>query len=260
LASGAKGCGFESLQAREEDSQHRKPEISVLTAKKKISVREAVPKSASANFFYDAQDWLKQNAKIVGGVVIGLVAIIVVWYFYSTGKAADDVEANRMLRQVMPLYGQQQYKIAITGDPNQKIPGLETIVEKYSSTPTGQAAVIYLANAYLYTDELDKAYETFDDASPDSDILRAAALAGKAAVYEAKKNFKEAAPLFEKAANTIDNDLLTSAHHLSAGRAYGLAGNKEKAKQMLELVKEAKSTRYHQEADKLLAQFDLLSE
>ncbi|MCZ7558205.1 MAG: tetratricopeptide repeat protein [Bacteroidia bacterium] len=232
----------------------------MLTAKKKISVREAVPKSASANFFYDAQEWLKQNGKIVGGVVIGLVAIIVVWYFYSSGKAADDVEANRMLRQVMPLYGQQQYKLAITGDPNQNIPGLKTIVEKYGGTPTGQAATIYLANAYLYTDELDKAYETFDDASPDSDILNAAALAGKAAVYEAKKNYKDAAPLFEKAANAVENDLLRSGHQLSAGRAYGLSGDKEMAKKMLELVKEAKSTRYHQEADKLLAQFELIGE
>jgi tetratricopeptide (TPR) repeat protein len=232
----------------------------VLTAKKKLSAREVVPKSASANFFYDAQEWLKQNSKIVAGVVIGLVAIIVLWYFYSSGKAADELEANRQLRQVMTLYGQQQFKLAISGDANQNIPGLTKIVEDFGGTPTGQTAMIYLGNAYLYTDQFDKALQVFDDASPDSDMLRAAAVAGKAAAYEAKKNYAEAASLYEEASTMFENDLLTSARQLNAGRAYGLSGNKEKAKEMLELVKEAKSTRYHQEADKLLAQFDLIQE
>lgn len=232
----------------------------MLTAKKKLSAREVVPKSASANFFYDAQEWLKQNSKIVAGVVIGLVAIIVLWYFYSSGKAADELEANRQLRQVMTLYGQQQFKLAISGDANQNIPGLTKIVEDFGGTPTGQTAMIYLGNAYLYTDQFDKALQVFDDASPDSDMLRAAAVAGKAAAYEAKKNYAEAASLYEEASTMFENDLLTSARQLNAGRAYGLSGNKEKAKEMLELVKEAKSTRYHQEADKLLAQFDLIQE
>lgn len=232
----------------------------MLTAKKKLSAREVVPKSASANFFYDAQEWLKQNSKIVAGVVIGLVAVIVLWYFYSSGKAADELEANRQLRQVMTLYGQQQFKLAISGDANQNIPGLTKIVEDFGGTPTGQTAMIYLGNAYLYTDQFDKALQVFDDASPDTDMLRSAAVAGKAAAYEAKKNYAEAASLYEEASTMFENDLLTSARQLNAGRAYGLSGNKEKAKEMLELVKEAKSTRYHQEADKLLAQFDLIQE
>ena len=232
----------------------------MLTAKKKLSVREVVPKSSSSIFFYDAQEWLKQNAKIVGGVALAIVAIVAFWYWNSSNNAADDLEANRQLRQVMPLYQQQQYKLAITGDPNQQIPGLKQIVESYDGTPTGQIAMIYLGNAYLYTDELDKALAVFDDASPDSDMLNAAAVAGKAAVYEAKKNWTEAASLFEKASEMFENDLLTSGRQLSAGRAYALAGNKEKAKAMFELVKESKSTRYHQDADRLLAQYQLVQE
>ncbi len=232
----------------------------MLTAKKKLSVREVVPKSSSSIFFYEAQDWLKQNAKIVGGVVLAIVAIVVLWYFYTTGKAADDLEANRQLRMVMPLYQQQQYKLAISGDPNQGVPGLAQIVDKYDGTSTGQTAMIYLGNAYLYTDELDKALATFEDASPDSDMLSAAAVAGQAAVYEAKKKWAEAAPLFEKAATIFENDLLTSSRQLSAGRAYALAGDKDKAKAMFELVKESKSTRYHQDAERLLVQFDLVQE
>jgi predicted negative regulator of RcsB-dependent stress response len=232
----------------------------VLTAKKKLSSREPARKSRKAMLLYDTQEWLKENTKIVGGVVIGLVALIVLWYFYSSGQTADDIEANRQLRLVMQLYQQEQYQLAITGDVNQGIPGLERIVREFDHTPTGQTAMIYLANAYLYTDEVDKAFEAFDNASPKSDILRAAAIAGKAAVHEAKEEFAKAAPLYERAAKMFDSDLIASSRHLAAGRAYGLAGDKKKAKEMLDRVKNAKSTRYHQDADRMLAQFELLEE
>lgn len=232
----------------------------MLTAKKKLSVREAVPKSTSSSFYYDAMDWAKANTKLLAGVGIGIVAIVILGYFYMSGKAADELEANRQLRKVMPLYQQQQYKLAINGDANQGIPGLASIADKYSGTPTGEVAMIYLANAYLYTDELDKALAAYEDASPESDVLRSAAVAGEAAVYEAKKNYSEAAELYEKAASMLNNDLLMSQRQLAAGRAYGLAGNKEKAKEMLELVKQSKATQFHQMADRLLSQYELVEE
>jgi hypothetical protein len=54
--------------------------------------------------------------------------------------------------------------------------------------------------------------------------------------------------------------LLSSQRQLAAGRAYGLAGNKEKAKEMLELVKQSKATQFHQMADRLLSQYELVEE
>lgn len=229
----------------------------MLTAKKKISVREAVPKSSSAEFFYTAQDWFRANSKIVGGAVLAIAALLIVGYLYTSGKTADDLAANRELRKVQPLYQQQQYRLAITGDPNTNTMGLEEIAEKYSGTPTAEVATIYLGNAYLYTGELEKAMSAFDDASPDTDLLQSAAIAGKAAVYEAQGDHANAAELFEKAARLFENELLSTERYYAAGRDYALAGNMEKAREMLLLVKESKTQKYQQSADRLMTQYGL---
>jgi tetratricopeptide (TPR) repeat protein len=229
----------------------------VLTAKKKISVREVVPKSASAVFYYDAQKWLKANSKIVIGAFLAIAALIVIGYLYTSGKSADDLAANRELRKVQPLYQQQQYKLAIAGDPTQQIMGLEEIVDKYSGTPTGDVAMIYLGNCYLYSGDLDKAESIFDDVSPSTDMLKSAAVAGRASVAEAKGDYAGAAPLFEKAARGFDNELISGERFISAGRAYAIAGDMDSAKEMLEMVKGNKTQRFQQEADRLIAQYNL---
>lgn len=229
----------------------------MLTAKKKISVREAVPQSTSAALFYKTKEWFQANTKIVYGVALGLAALLIVGYLYTSGKAADDLAANRELRKVQTLYQQQQYRLAITGDPSQGIMGLEEITEKYGSTPTGDVAMIYLGNAYLYSGELEKAESVFDDVSPSTDMLSAAATAGQAAVAEAKEQYAEAASLFEKAARMFENDLLSGERFLAAGRSYAMSGDLNAAKEMLTLVKENKTQRFQQEADRLMAQYNL---
>jgi tetratricopeptide (TPR) repeat protein len=232
----------------------------VLTAKKKISAREAIPQSSSADFFYAAQDWVKANTKIIGGAALALAAVIIVGYLYLSGMAADDLAANRELRKVQELYQQQQYRLAISGDAGQGVMGLEEITDKYSGTPTAEVAMIYLGNSYLYAGELDKALAAFEDASPDTDMLRAAALAGEASVYEAKGNYAEAASLFEKAARSFNNDLLSTDRFISAGRAYALAGDNEHALEMLNMANDSKKQDYKQKADRLKAQFGLDNE
>ncbi|MCB2205463.1 hypothetical protein KQI65_12005 [bacterium] len=232
----------------------------MLTAKKKISSREAVPKSSTADFMYSAQDWFKANTKVIGGVALGVAAIIIVGYLYMSGVAADDLAANRELRKVQELYQQQQYRLAIGGDASQGIMGLEEIADKYSGTPTAEVAMIYLGNSYLYAGEYDKALSVYEDASPDTDMLRAAALAGEAAVYEAKENFAEAAPLYEKAAKTFENDLLSSERYLAAGRAYAKAGENGPAAEMLEKASESKQQKYKQAAERIRAEFGIETE
>jgi len=229
----------------------------VLTAKKKISTRDAIPTSKSADFLYRAQEWFTSNSKIVGGVALGIAALVIIGYLYSSGQAADDIAANRELRRVQEFYQQQQYKIAIAGDPAQGIMGLEEITEKYSGTPTAEIAMIYLGNAYLYSGDLEKAMATFEDASPGTEMLEAAALAGQAAVLEAREQYADAAELFERAARTFDNEVLKNERMLAAGRDYALAGDMERAREMLEAVSESKNQQYKQDADQLMAQFGL---
>jgi tetratricopeptide (TPR) repeat protein len=229
----------------------------VLTAKKKIAVREAMPQSGMSSFWDRTRTMYTLYGRYMLGGLALVVAIVAVWYITSSGKAEDEITASIQLRKVVTLYQQQQYKMAITGDPTRGLAGLKDIADKYSSTPSGSTAAVYLGNCYLNTDQYDKAIEAFDAASPADDLTKSNVVAGKAAAFEGKKLFAEAAEMWEKAAKMFSNDLLSAGRFLNAGRTYALAGNKEKALAALEKVSEAKTPRYENDVKRLIAQFEL---
>jgi tetratricopeptide (TPR) repeat protein len=229
----------------------------VLTAKKKIAVREVVPKSTYMNYWYNVRELITTNSKLVSGIAVGILVVSVAAYFYFSGKAADEKEASRQLRVAEMIFQQQQYKIAITGDPGRGIPGLQEIARKYDNTAAGQSASLLLGNAYLYTGDFEKAYAAFDNASPSSDMLKSAVYAGKAAALEGKKNFAEAAEFFEKAAKKYDSKFLAAQRFLDAGRDYCLAGNKSSAVEMFKKMKEQRVRRFEPEMQRLISQYDL---
>ena len=229
----------------------------MLTAKKKIAVREAVPQSSMMSSVERAKDFYGEYSRYIFGGLALVAAIVIVGYIMMAGKGENETQASMQLRKVVALYQQQQYKLAITGDPARGVPGLKDIADKYGSTPSGSVAALYLGNCYLYTDQFDKALEAFDAASPSDDLTASNVLAGKAAAYEGKKQFGEAAETYEKAAKAFVNDLLSANRFLCAGRNYAMAGNKEKALAALEKVSEAKTPRYENDVKRLIAQYDL---
>lgn len=229
----------------------------MLTAKKKIAVREAMPQSGMSSFWDRTRTIYTQYGRYILGGLALVVAIGAVWYITSSGEAEDEITASVQLRKVVTLYQQQQYKMAITGDPTRGVAGLKDIADKYSSTPSGSLACIYLGNCYLNTEQYDLAVAAFDAASPSDDLTKSNVVAGKAAAFEGKKQFAEAAELWEKSAKMFSNDLLSAGRFLNAGRAFALAGNKERALASLEKVSEAKTPRYENDVKRLMAQYEL---
>ena len=229
----------------------------MLTAKKKISVREVVPTSEMATTMDRVKSFYAQYSRfIIGGVVL-VAAIIVFAYIYSAGKAEEEADAGMQLRKVQVLIQQQQFKLAIDGDPAQGITGLKSIADTYSGTTSGETASLLLGTCYLNTEQYDLAIDAFDKASPSGDLLKSNAVAGKAAGYEGKKQFAEAAALFEDAAGMFTNDFLTASRYFSAARAWALSGNKEKAFAAIEKVREAKTPRFEKDVERLISQYDL---
>ncbi len=229
----------------------------MLTAKKKIVKKEAGNENASPFSWQSIQAFFTDNAKIIGGVAAGVVILIVAIYFYNAGKEQDNIDASRELTKVQALYQQGQYKLAIAGDPSRGIPGLKEIASKYSGTPNGELASLYLGNAYLYTDDYTNAISTFESMSPDTDLLKAAVEAGIATAYYNKGDYKQAAEYFEKSAKTYENDFMSADRYLSAAEAYLQMGDKESAKTMLAEVKKAKTTKYQRDITRLTAQYDI---
>jgi outer membrane protein assembly factor BamD (BamD/ComL family) len=228
----------------------------VLTAKKKI-VKKDAGEAQSAYSWNNIQAMLIKHGKTIGVVFTVILIAIVALYFYQAGLEEDNIQASRELSKVQTLYQQGQYKLAITGDPSRGIPGLQEIAASYSGTETGDQATLFLANCYLYTEDYDKAIATFGDASPSSDLLEAAVEAGIATAYFNKGEFAAAAEQFEKAARTFENDIVSTDRFLAAAKAYLKAGNKEAATEMLQLVKEAKTTKHTRDVTRIAAEHDI---
>jgi tetratricopeptide (TPR) repeat protein len=228
----------------------------VLTAKKKINVRDAVPTSTTLDSLYAARDFVTENRNLVLGIGAAVVAVAALVYFYFSGKAADEISATRELRAVQSYIQQDQFKLAISGDPSHGVKGLQAIVDDYGGTNAGNLARLYLGNAYLYTGQYDKAFDAYDDVGG-SPMIKAAGVSGLGAVYEARKEFAKAARMYEKSADMYKNDLLDAERCFNAGRDYAMAGDKAKAKEMFDRVKNAESPRFENEITRLTAQYQL---
>ena len=200
--------------------------------------------------------YFQYNRYLIGGVLL-VAALVVLGIVYSAGKSEEEAEAGAQLRKVQQLVQQQQYKLAIEGDPAQGIPGLKNISETYGSTVSGTTATMLLGSCYLNTEQFDLALQAFDHASPSNDLMSSNILDGKAAAYEGKKQFAEAAEFYEKAAATFNNDFLQANRYFHAARAWALAGDKAKAYAAVEKVKEAKTPRFEKDVERLINQYQL---
>ncbi|HTR82036.1 MAG TPA: tetratricopeptide repeat protein [Bacteroidota bacterium] len=208
----------------------------MLRAKKKISKR-VIKEDTLVTTYFKAQTWYDENKKrisAVGGVLI--VAALALW-FYSNNMREGNERATTDLAKVYSFYDNGQYLIAINGIPERNIAGLQSIVDNYGSTATGNLAKFYLADSYYNTQDYDKALKYFNDFSGNSSLLQNSATAGIAACYEAKGEYKKAAENYEKAGLENSDDPNAADNLVNAARDYAKSGDKDRAIDLLKRVK-----------------------
>ena len=224
-------------------------------ARKEIKEDTLVKISSEATVFY------YEHKKYVQYAIVALLALGVVIYVMRKNRTEANEMATSNLSKVMAIYeagatDPQQYKLAISGQPERNILGLKEIVEKGGGSSAGETARFYLANAYYYTGQYDDAMREYDNYSGDSQILKAAAYAGLAGCYEVKKDFAKAASAYERAAGA-SSGMSTVPDFLSlSARCLGNSGEKEKAISLLKRIKkEFPTSTAAREADRYIAQF-----
>lgn len=112
-----------------------------------------------------------------------------------------------------------------------------------------------MAHSYYNLGNYDLALEYYSDYSGDSKLHEAAAYAGRAACYEQKEDYLKAAENYKRAADINELDSQKAEYLLNAGINYIKAGNKDDARDVLELVKvDYKTTTAATEVDKFLMQ------
>jgi len=231
----------------------------MLRPKKKIT-RKQIKEDKLITTYFKIYDKIYDYRKhlIFGGIAIVVVALIGVLYF--TNVQAENERAMTALGKVYPLYDEARFERAINGVPEQNIPGLLEITENYSGTEAGRIASFYLANAYYHLGDYDNAYRYFRDFSGADDLLRASALAGRAAVYEVRGEYTQAAEYFEQAAVRYNRTAVAAENLKHAGRNYLEAGERENALRVFEKLKnDYPDSPFTQDVDRYIAQIRVKS-
>jgi tetratricopeptide (TPR) repeat protein len=229
----------------------------MLKPQKKISRRE-IKEDKLVTVYFEARSWLEKNRKVIYYIAIGLVAAAVIVFLWSKNRTESNDKATAMLAKVVPYYDQGNYNMALNGVPQQGIMGLQTVVDEYGSTKTGELAKLYLANCYYAMKDYDKALEYYDDISVSDKLVSSSAIAGAAACYEVKGDFSKAASYFEKAASK-NMTLMQAPQNLQRSAVnYAAIGKKEKAIELLQtLKKEFPTSPYARDVDRFIAEYSL---
>ncbi|MFQ3597066.1 MAG: tetratricopeptide repeat protein [Chloroherpetonaceae bacterium] len=202
--------------------------------------------------FFQATDFFEKNRMAVLGALGAIVLAIAGAFFWNQVQTSKNQEATGKLEGIIKRYEAGNYSGAIEGDSTAM--GLKEIAKAYSGTPSGEQAKLYLANAYFQLRNYDEAQKAFESISSASPLVKGSALAGEAACYEQKKEYKKAAQLFRRAADVVRNDAITPIYLENAGRNFEFAGEKSDALVVYEkLKKDYPQSTVARNADQIIA-------
>ncbi len=184
-----------------------------------------------SSFEYFVQN--NRNMIIIVSVVL-IAAIGALFYFRSTMQTASK-EASIALARIMPYYSNQNYELALNGNPQLKmrgeqVIGLLKIVDNYKSSREGKLAALYAGNCYLGLNKYDKAEEYFDIAKDSkSHLVESGAFAGLAVCHENGGNYEDAARNYKKAAEILGDVPARAKFKYYTGLCYEKSGEASKA-------------------------------
>ncbi len=208
----------------------------MLKPRKRITKKE-LKQDKLVTWYFAAAEYLRNNRKVVSGVVTGLVIAAIVAVAYMNNVRSSNNKAATELSQVLDAFNGGAYQVAINGDPTHNIRGLKYIVENYGGSETGEEAKVYLADCYYYLGDYADAMKYFKDYDGSDKFLQASAYAGVAEVYAIQKDYSKAAEYYERAAASDSKNFLAPQYLVGAARNYMMIGHNEKAIALLTRVK-----------------------
>jgi tetratricopeptide (TPR) repeat protein len=177
----------------------------------------------------ETQAWLAVHGKKFAiGVVSVLVVLAIVAFATSAKKSSNEESLSVLVDLNSELAG---------ADISVIIPRLEEIAEEYKGTIGGAEALFSLGEMELKEKNFERAiehYEEFIRTYSSEFMLKAASYSGLGAAHEGLEKWVEAAEAYEAIVNVSDAKFARSIVLLKAARCYRLAGETEKAKNIVE--------------------------
>ncbi len=176
---------------------------------------------------FKLSEWIQKHLNQVLMVAGGVVLVAIVVFFIFSSKAKRNQKAAE-------LFGKATLEFQ-TGNANQAIADLHTVMDKYGGTKDAGQATFYLATVYFYAKDYTRSqaiFQRFIEKYKEDPLLLASAQAGIAECHMENGDFQAAGDNFVKAVSFKPDGLLAPQYLFSAGRAYLKTNQKEKAKEV----------------------------
>ncbi|MBS9523517.1 tetratricopeptide repeat protein [Litoribacter ruber] len=180
--------------------------------------------------------FLKENSKIVGGIIIAIVLVIAGVIGFQIHKANQNKVAQAEMFQAVYYWEQDEADLALNGDGEHA--GFLTIIDKYSGTDAANLAHFYTGSLYLAEGEHQKAIDHLKKFSSSDFFVqaRAYALIGDAQMELGQVG--DAISSYKRAADYKENKFFTPRYLNKLAIAYEENGDINNAIKTYEQIEE----------------------
>ncbi len=206
------------------------------------------------DFFTKAEHFFEQNKKAIsiGGsaVLVVLLGTFAFYGFYLPGKEKD---AQEQMFRAQQYFEQDSFRLALNGDGNYE--GFLSIIDDYAFTRAANLSNYYAGISYLRMGEYDNAITHLKKFSSKGEpVLCAMSKGALGDAYSEKNDMDEAISYYKKAADEMENELVTPYYLFKAGLALKVQGKKEEALKLFQQIKnEYPESTEGREIDKYIA-------
>jgi len=196
------------------------------------------------------EEWVARNQKFIFGGLAVIAFVVVGYLVYSKfyvapqeEEAANEMfQAEQYLTQAVNAEKSQDslYNLALNGGEGKY--GFLTIIDKYSSTASGNLAHYFAGTAYLNTGKYKEAVKHFEDFKTDDVVLKASALGATGDAFVQLGKLEDGLKFYVDAARASDNDVFTPRFLFKAGQLAMSLKKKEDALKYYTEIKEKYST------------------
>lgn len=171
--------------------------------------------------------FLKENTRLVGGIIGLMILIIAGIVGFQIHKANQNEKAQGEMFQAVYYYEQDSVDFALNGDGVQL--GFLDIIDQYGGTEASNMAHFYVGSIYLSEGEYQSAVDHLEEFSSDDFLVQAQAYSLTGDAYMELGNTQEAIRQYRNAANHKENKFFTPKYLFKLAIAYEEAGNLQAA-------------------------------
>jgi tetratricopeptide (TPR) repeat protein len=171
--------------------------------------------------------FLKQNSKVLAGVLIAAIVLIGGILFFQINNANQNENAQKEMFQAVYFYEQDSIQLALDGDGIN--PGFLSIIDEYPRTDAANLANFYVGSIYLSERKYAEALTYLEKFSADDYLVQAKAYALIGDANMELGNVDKAISNYKKAADTNANKYFTPKYLNKLAIAYEESGKIQEA-------------------------------